>query len=245
MTEEQEKVENKILTRVRKMLNIANNDAASEEERDTALQMSYRLLAKHNLAMIDVDAHTAQKEDPRDRFTLETYSMVWSKHVGNIVAELFFCKYYSGGKINTEKCRHYFVGKESNATTAMFMTEHIIKSIIKECRIRYKHALCPEARSFALGAINRLSARVKTLRTEADKEVEATPGTALVLANLYKTEYDANALVITNLGVKLSKGSGGKQSVKGAAYGAGKEYGNNISLAPQIGGSRTNQKRIT
>ncbi len=48
----------KVLDKVRKLLALANNEAASEGERDNAMRMAHKLLTMHQLEMADVDAHT-------------------------------------------------------------------------------------------------------------------------------------------------------------------------------------------
>jgi hypothetical protein len=234
--------DDKILSRIKKMMALANDDAASEHERDTALQMSYKLLAKYNLSMAHLDAFQHAKDDPRDNYRTETYSMIWSKNICNIVSDLFFCKYYFGGKINAYKCYHHFVGRESNATTAMYISEYIINSIVKEVRAKYGHALIPPARAFALGVVSKLQQRVKELKRQQEQEEQAVPGTALVLANLYESEKSANALVIAH--IKLSPGRAGKATPNIRAFDAGSKFGENVSLSPQIAESKTNTRRI-
>lgn len=238
-------MEDKILNRVKKMLAIAECSGATEAERDTALKMAYKVLAAHNLSMVDLDAHVNQEQDPRAMHDNEGYSMIWAKHIYNDIAGLFFCKYFGGRKVNAYKCVHHFVGRQSNATTAMHMAQFIVDSLVKECRKVYGHALVPEARAFALGASSKLRERIAIIKKQQQEESESTAtGTALVLVNLYESEKDANALTIAELGIKLSKGAKGKSSVNSDAYGAGKEYGAKISLAPQVGGNKSSTKKI-
>ncbi len=229
-------MEEKILTRIRKMMAIANDSAATEHERDTALQMSYRLLAKHNLTMLQVDQSTSE---PRDNYKTEGWSQLWAKQICLITSDLFFCSYYYGNKINATKCVHHFVGLESNATTAMLMSAYIINSILKECRARYTHNLAPESRSFALGCARRLRVRVNALI--AEEQQANVPGTALALINLYKSEKDANEALLPD---NLKPSKGGKSTVKALAYEAGKEFGNKINLSKQVGNSDEDNLRI-
>ena len=56
----------KILDKVKKLLAVANNEAATEGERDNALRMAHNMLAKHNLAMADLDEHN--KLEGRDEY---------------------------------------------------------------------------------------------------------------------------------------------------------------------------------
>jgi hypothetical protein len=230
-------MEDKILSRIRKMMAIANDSAASEAERDTALQMSYRLLAKHNLTMLQVEDQGSR--EVRGTYEEQGWSQTWAKHVCLNVAKLFFCEYYIGDKINATKCVHHFVGLESNATTAMLMSSYIINSILKEGRKRYTHNLSPETRSFALGVVARLSQRIAELIKQTQQD--ATPGTALVLIDLYQSEKQANeALLPANLEAKRSRSS----SVKRGAYESGKEFGSSINLSKQISADTADYKQI-
>lgn len=49
--------EEKIINRIKKMMALANDKAASDGERENALRMSYALMARHNLEMSDVDGN--------------------------------------------------------------------------------------------------------------------------------------------------------------------------------------------
>ena len=146
----------KILARVRKMMTLANDAAASEHERDTAIKMAYNVLAKHNLSMVDVDASVPQEQ--RDKIEAIMTGTPWAKFVSHAIADLFFCKYLVGPKINSTKCQHFFIGKQSNATTAMLMSEYIISSIRREVTpesttSRERASGSAEYSTFALAAV--------------------------------------------------------------------------------------------
>lgn len=232
-------VTDKVIDRINKMLALANCAGATEGERDNALRMSYNLLAKYNLTMVDVDAAAQEKEDPRKATSSPGWSQTWAKHIYNSMADLFFCSYFSSGKINATKCHHYIVGKESNATTARLMAEYIINSILKEARSLYVHNLAPESRAFAVGAMTKLSQRVKDLkRQQAQDEQQTAPGNALVLANLYDSEKRANQIIVdSQFNVKTKHTT--TKSVNADAYQAGKDFGAKVSLAPQVGANRS------
>jgi hypothetical protein len=227
----------KILGRVRKMMALANDAAASEHERDTALKMAYNVLAKYNLSMVDVDDSVPQEQ--RDKIEAVMAATPWAKFVSHAMADLFFCKYIIGPSISSSKCHHFFIGKQSNATTAMLMSEFIISSIRREARKLYKSDTGSQGRSFALGVVNRLRVRVTELQKAQEAEASTTPGTALVLANLYDSENHENTLWLTNSGIHTKTiGLRTKKTVNGGAFVDGKAFGNNISLAPQVGATK-------
>lgn len=219
----------KIIDRIKKMLALANDLAATEGERDNALRMAYATMAKHNIDMATVDAKG--REEERINFPNQSFSWVWAKQINHIIGDLFFCKCYYHEKINGTQVVYHFIGKESNAMTAAVMADYIVKSILKQARKMYKDNTCPETRSFAVGATHALHDRVAEIKaSQAQTSEQATPGTALVLASLYDTEQSANALMMP--GVKHMKARVAK--VRFDAYGAGHEFGKNINLSSQI-----------
>jgi hypothetical protein len=221
----------KIIERIKKMLALANDLAATEGERDTALRHAYNTMAKYNIDMASVDEHSREKQEARIDFPKVSWSWVWAKQVNNIVADLFFCKYYYFEKINGTQITHHFVGRESNAMTAAVMADWIVNSILKEARGLYKSNTSPATRSFCTGAMQALYRRVEEIKRAKAQEFEATPGTALVLASLYETEAAANELALP-AGLRHAKARNSK--VQSDAYHAGKEFGNNINLDLQV-----------
>lgn len=229
---------NPILEKVKKLLALANDAGATEGERENALRMAHGLLAKHNLDMADLQQHVQQ--EGREDFENETFNMRWCRVVSNSIAKLFFCKYYTGRKINGTKSIHHFVGKASNVATAALMAEYAIASILKECRKNWGHNLAPQSRSFAIGAADRIADRVNEMIKEA--KPEGSTCTSLVVQNLYKSELEANEAFIKAQGTKLVTSKGKSQPVNQAAYRSGLAYGNGIGLNAQV--TQSNQLKI-
>lgn len=236
-------MEDKILNRVRKMMALANDAAATEHERDTALKMAYKVLAAHNLSMVDVNQAVPQER--REEVSVVLVHTVWARQISSQMAKLFFCEFLVGGKTNAWKGWHYFIGKESNATTASLMSEYVITSVLKEARKLYKDDSCREARSFCTGVADQLRRRVNAMIAESGKDSDATPGTALVLANLYDSENIANnSWIVAQYGEIKTRRAGATSSVNSAAYAAGKQHGASINLSSQIGTSKSNTLAI-
>ena len=221
---------NPILTRVKKLLDLANNAGASEGERENALRMANGMLAKHNLDMADLNKHLEQ--EGREDYMNATWSMMWCRQISMQIAKLFFCKYYYGKKINGTKCEHHFVGKASNVATAALMSEYVITSILQECRKKWKHNLAPESRSFARGATVTISNRVQEIIKEA--KPEGGTSTSLVIVALYVSEMEANEAFIKGQGTSLVSSKVRSSKVDLTAYNAGKEYGGKVGLNEQV-----------
>jgi hypothetical protein len=231
----------KIISRVKKMLALANDAGAAEGERDNALRMAYNLIAKYNLTMESIETHgQEQRLDEKGSF----HGAPWSVSVTNSIAQLFFCKYYVA-KHEGEGRRdygHHFVGKESNAVTARYMAEFVVTSILNEGgkAMRREKETSAWWRSFCIGAADRIRVRVQELRQheqEANRPAAST-GTALVLADVYRTELVANDEWLKAQGVRLRKGGGaGRGAASGDGRAAGDAFGKTIQLNRQVGGS--------
>jgi hypothetical protein len=239
MSEREQDDATRILERVRRMLAIANDLAATEGERDNALRMAHNLLAKHQLDMEDVDAHAREKLDPRVRLDGTSWAMAWTHHVRQSIAKLFMCRYYYGGKRNATQMGVTFIGRTSNVTTCAYMCDFIINSILKEGRKRFKHNLSPETRAFALGCATKLAERVSQLRAEKQRDWKST-GSALVVLDVEETEDAANEALIKEAGTEIvvSKDRSDYKSLNWSAFVEGNEYGKTIGLNTQVANKR-------
>lgn len=232
----------RVLSRIKKMLALANDAAASEGERDNALRMAHATLAKYNLSMAQVDATGGATEDRvAGNFELREYA--WMRSVAHAIGELFFCiMFYQ--KTQVKHARYTFVGKESNAQTAVEMTRFILNSIDRE-GIRQARNIPGESsrgnywRSFCKGAAARVYQRCQDLiRAAQNQTAENTaPGTALVLASVYQSERQANEIVLRDkLGIHLRTRTSRQQRPGLDGFMAGQAYGDRIQLNKQIRG---------
>lgn len=226
----------KILDRVRKMLRLANDPAAAEGERDNAMRMAHATLAKYNLTLAQVETTT---EDKRVFAATTTSDFPWMRNTAAAVGRLFFCEYFYMRIKGTGKVSHNFVGKEGNAIVAQEMAMYVIRSITKEAKQRAKSR--PDAgswwRDFSKGAAARIIERCADLQYAAEKasKAEATPGTALVLASVYRTELDANAAFLKKkLGFELKSSKNRQKRPGTAAFMEGAEFGSSINLGRQL-----------
>ena len=247
--------ENKILARVKKMLTLGNNAAATEAERDTALRMAYNLLAKHNLSAADLPAD--QNDEAREEQTFTMCGDVYIRTICNSMAELFFCKYFFVRQ-GAGKDSHFFIGRQSNVVTARYMAEYIVKSVRKEAAKRFKTATTPEGRSFGVGATRSISRRVQELKAhdvskaESDANVHdvvrlgGIPGSSLALAKYAEAEETSNEDFYLTLYKKPVKETTERASrIQPDAFHQGREFGNKVSLNQQVSATApTNRKAI-
>jgi hypothetical protein len=237
----------KILSRVRKMMNLANNAGASEGERDNAMRMAHATLAKYNLEMAQVEATTHKQTEGEKRVETEAvfYGRPWARNVAHSAAELCFCSYlYVAGR-RAGQTKHCFIGRTSNAVTASELARYLVESINKEARRHQReHVLGNEGyRAFAWGAATTIRRRVKEIRAAAEKPAEAT-GQALIL--YVADEEKANkALIVQLYGPKLGSGRSGRGFYDANSNAAGRAFGETVSLNRQVGGGTSAQKRLT
>lgn len=238
--------EDKVLNRIRKMVDLANNLAATEGERDTALQMAHNLMTKYQIDMAFVDKKIREREDPRGRFISEGWNMPWCKQIRMAIGKLFMCHYFVGRKINATRGTHHFVGRESNATTAILMSDWIIKSLLREGTKRYGHNLMPETRSFATGCAVMLHHRVDELRVKAQEEVAHSTGRSLMLIAIEEQEDEANGDYITDvLGITLVTKKSRRTKHVQRAWADGYEFGGTINLSTQLKGDKPDNKKLS
>lgn len=249
----------KILRRVRKMMKLANDAGASEGERDNAMRMVHATLAKHNLNMSLVAAtDESVQEEKRGSLRKAYLGKPWAISISAAIARMYFCHYHyntMGGNAGpTQKAVHVFVGRESNVVTAQEMAQFVVESVNREAQ-RYQRSIggrYSDYRAFAQGAMMRIRDRCAKIEEEAktngvedvptDGEVDATPGTALVLASLYQKETEANTAFVAHVFGELKDGRSQTLAPNAAARQAGKQYGDKVSLHKQV--DRSDQKKL-
>ena len=232
----EEQMKEKVLARVRKMLALSGDHAASEGERDNALRMAHATLAKYNLSIGDADV----VEEPRTDGQACISPHPWARYLIDAIAQLYFCKTFFY-RYKDKRQVHHFIGRQSNVTTAIEMAQFIVGSINKEARRRARENpyTIGYERAFCKGAASEVWHRCKEIREAAERQdqPQASTGTSLVLASLYRTELEKNALVIAEK-VGTLKGIKGKtRSADYYAHNAGQQYGKTLNLHRQVGSS--------
>lgn len=240
-----------VIEKVKKLLALANNAGASEGERDNAMRMATKLLARFNLSIADVESSLSDREK-RD-LDLDPKRSGWAHTVYNGLANLFYCVYYKNGDD-----KGVMVGKTVNTTTASLMADYVIESIAKEAVARAGLSKLDSlfgvqstengkgkdwAQDFCLGAsiavFNKcveLRKREETLN-EAEK-IQGT-GTSMTLAGYWDQERAKNLDLLKKMGVNL-RDSAQVKIKNESALDAGKRHGQSISLNRQVGAGPQN-----
>ena len=209
-------VNTKKLALLKKVLAIANNEGATEGEREAAMRQASKIMQKYNLSLSELPAD--QQDEAREEQDVTISADTWARSLAQSVGSLFFCNYYYCRTSSAGKDKHVFFGRQSNVVTAMHMAEHLIKSIKREATKRYKSPTSPEGRSFCVGTVATIRRRVIEMKqTPAD---DAAPGTAVALINLYAAEDVANEAWLKAQGtdLKMAKSRKDTRLVAGAFY---------------------------
>lgn len=234
MTEESFNKE-KILARVRKMVALASDSAASEGERDNAMRMAHATLAKYNLSMAEASAHGQAPKEQRVNNVLNVRDYAWMRSVANHIAKLFFCEYFYVRNPVTKHAQYYFIGKETNARIAMEMSSSIMASIDKEGQeLGMKRDGSPKGtywRSFCKGATQRIAERCVDMIVEAMRPAGSSTGTALVLANVYQTEAEENVRYMREeMKVRVEVRKSKQHAPIADAFMSGRQFGESVNL---------------
>lgn len=229
----------RILARVKKMMTLANDAAATEGERDNAMRMAHATLAKYNLTMAQADASGRTSEEQRvdNAITLREYA--WMRNVAANIGKLFFCDFFLT-PLQKKHAMYVFVGKESNVYTASEMAKYIIRSIdqegINQARCRGETPRGTYWRDFCKGAGYRVGERCRELVAAAERASQTgSTGTSLVLASVYASELVANRrYILIKMNIKLTTGKNRQRAPGAAGWHAGREFGNGLGLNNQL-----------
>lgn len=234
--------EEKVLEKIRKLLERANDERGSTEgERETAMRMATSLMAKYQLDMADIPQAQRERDDPLGRFDGEGWYLPWCQLIRNSIAKLFDCRYINMGKINATRGKYTYVGRASNATTAMLMADWIVKDALREADRVGGHRLTSAGRSFGLGFADRLGVRVAALRAAAVEEMKQSSGRDLVVVQTNFAKENA-AWLDNNLKTKPGKAVS-HRNINDAAMGADRNAADKVNLSKQIS-SPTEQSRL-
>lgn len=226
----------KALRRVKKMMALANDSAASEGERDNALRMAHATLAKHNLSMAEAMKADDGREIPgearsHNKWSAQVRDQPWACSVAAAVGRMCFCDCYFV-RLGKGKVAMFFVGTDTNARTASELASSVFKSIMSEANAKWKLQPDPGPwwTNFCKGAAARVSQRCDELR----KYGQPGNGTALVLANHYEQEMYRNRLVMLENLKNLRTKSPTRQKKIGNGYGEGFTFGGTVALNKQV-----------
>lgn len=171
----------KILNRIKKMLNLGHDSGATEAERDTALAMAHKLMKKFNIDAAQVAALDERDEvkEARGMMHFVHGNEAWALRAAQSICRLFMCEFYFQ-RSRELKNKVYFcvVGTAANASTARMISEFVLAGIRRQAYLssamlglkgteRYAYR-----RSFFDAASVRICNRIFTMLQEIKKAQE-------------------------------------------------------------------------
>lgn len=227
----------KALSKIQKLMNLANNDAASEGEVDNALRQAEALMRKYAIDM--AEAMQAGKKPVFDWQTESTWfgkgnkkNPLWYEWMAVAVAK--FTDTIVAGTYDTEQGSG--VKYKGHHEDVIFAT-WLIDSLKEQLRRATRDAKCgsPENRetfrkAFARGVVH----KVNELRKKRDEEMKVSHGNALIIVNTKLVERDAH------FGGERYRNSKSKVTGDSVSYSKGYTAGKNASMnKPITGAART------
>lgn len=193
-------MDEKILSRIQKLLALANDKGATEAEAALALEKAYAILAEHNLTMDAVQGkgqHAGEKREEQQTST--NWSENYYLDIWNAVVALNACFFhYWRPDSRKRETKMYVFGRESNVVLTTTMADYLCQTMRRLSREAAKKANRSDfafINTYLKGMGDRLVTRIYDLKYEAERGTAkgSEAGTNLpALANFYQSEYDEN-----------------------------------------------------
>lgn len=240
MSNEKLSAQEKIMNRVKKLLNLSTNNP-NENEAQSALLFAQKMMAENNINMSDIEGYSVTKEVKKE---IGESSTVWAKNqwyhkdIAWIIADNFRC--YHWYRPSNGMSKIVFFGLKSDAELAKEMFNFAItameyntdKYIEEQRELRYIRDSKPLRTDYMKGFVRGLrekfkaQAEMKITKVENGKQVLTTVALALVKDNAVVEAHDK---------MKFKKAAASRGGRNGAgdkdAYAAGREKGQAFEAA--------------
>lgn len=232
----------KVKDRIRKLLNVAENDAASQGEIDNAVRAARNMMHAYNLSEDDctLQDHVSDRKGTSTGATNGVKVTLWQVRLSQVVCDLVggvACYQNKNGKSRIVAGRHKqfgcftFYGREDLAMLAAQTYEELCSTIATMGKLRYGGWARTEGAVYCEGFVQGLRDQIQ----EADRLTQQTEtGTALIVkstALIEQQRKDARRWLATEKGVKLVAGSrrtGGSGSA--STFDQGRQDGRSTNL---------------
>lgn len=212
-----------VFRRIDKLLRMAaSGSGATEAEANTAAEMVQRILQDNGLTMAEIEARgeSTGADGKRSKSDTDRRALFrWQRDLMANLAENFFCMHrveernVSDGRKMRKSKQHVLIGRWVNVQSTINMYDYLSTAIKRAADEHgFFHAAATEKQHhmFLEGATERLRERLARRKYEREVEQakarddakargEAAAGTALVLADVYVTEQEANEDILNGL----------------------------------------------
>lgn len=210
-----------VLEKIGKLLAMANNDGASENERNMAQDHVQRLLQVHNLSLSQVENASGKASvEKREKVAFGSAVRPWQVKIMEALARSNFCL-SQVIKSNQQgvAARHAVIGRAVNVEATRLTYEYLLGALRRELGQAGYSETEPRVTSrgtkyskqgqwFLEGAALRLSERLEERRRQAEADSKAAEearqaasngsGRELVLSDVYGSEADLNNDALNN-----------------------------------------------
>lgn len=243
----------KILNRIKKMLNLGHDSGATDAERETALAMAHKLMKKFNIDAAQVAALDDRAQDEaRGRMVFIYGNQQWALRTAQAICRLFMCEFYFQRSAQL-KGKVYFcvIGTAANASTARMLCEFILAGVNRQsCIASRNDGLTSKNRaayrhSFTEAAGARICYRVIEMLEEIKAQNEPVPGTSLVVQSLYDREAERNKQWLTEHLPNLKQSKARRSNMyDDRGYERGDAYGKAVHLGKVVGSEKRDHLSI-
>ena len=244
--------QSRIKDRIRKLLNLAGDDAATDAEVESAMRHARRLMLEHSLTEDEVrtvnegktlspdDIAAATEYAARCVFGEGSRFSFWEDELAGTLCMLMgSVSVYKDPRGGTTTLHFYGPAVETAEAAAMF--DEWRETIAALARLKYGGALRGPGRSYAIGFVRALWDKVQTILTNETTKL-GTGCTALMLTNQLAVaearKRHAKTWLAKAEGVKTQRGRSKRSTYDPAAYNAGAADG----VRAKFG--RNTQKRL-
>lgn len=229
-------MDKKLIEKIRNLMALAEDSGATQAEAEAAMGKAHELLAQHNLSVTDLnDTDEEVGEDTHDN---KPWNQQWEKQIWLSIAHLNFCDMYTLNR-GTRPHSYVVIGRESNRIATQHVAEFVVNT---GKRLALEHAQNNSGNSVSLsnnfkkGFAAGVCLKARQIIEQA-KTQKGTPGTGLVLANLYDVTAHENQALLDAANLRKTRA---KISVTDASAAvAGKDAGSKVSLSRQVGSGKT------
>lgn len=209
-------IDPKVVSRIHKLLALANDGGANEHEANLAMSMAQAEMLKHNLSMATIEAAGGKSEGRVKEHNTQNLLYTWKRELLETIAKVNFCHLYITHKRTAGNQKlaggYEIIGRASNVAATKNMFDYLLQTVerlvVAEVGTNPQDRFNRYSHSFRLGASDRLKDRLSDrhadqMEAQAKKEREAAArashpsvatGNALVvvMADFAQQEADLN-----------------------------------------------------
>ena len=219
-------MEKQIIEKLRKLLALANDRAATEAEAQAAMGKVQQLLAAHKLSMSDLET-SDNEEVGRDGIHIGRKS--WQFFLYAAAAKVCFSMALQSGQ------SVMIVGRLSDVAAAKCLGEYLCSTGLKMLKAASLSGKA-QSNSWKLGYSHRIWERAHDIVRKAreNKVQDSVTGKEMILHPLYSRAEKEVSTYLASQGIRL-RGSSSRSTVSSRdAYASGRESGNSVHLGTNV-----------